>query len=523
MNWPFLKISSYFTAFCLYLVACGTREQTNSVPVTGLDGKELAAAHCARCHSYVGPEMLPRSVWENDVLPAMGFRMGVFSSTAQRDSVYAATNSEAVLRRHNIYPETAVMAPEDWEKLKAFYLESAPDTVAAPVRPSPIRMGLKHFRYREAGVANRPPLTAMVKILEDKQGLIFSDAKGPSSKLTFLNADLKERFSMQFPTTPVNLQVQPNGIHVTTAGKGIFPSDLPHGAVFRLVPKDTAYQAEAPVILDLQRPVHTSWGDLNGDGLEDIILCEYGNEIGKLSWFVNNGRGGYDKRILSERSGAISAVIRDANGDGLPDIYVLMAQGDEGVFLYENQGDGNFHEKRLLTFSPLNGSTYLELADFNKDGYDDILYVAGDNADKTPILKPYHGIYIYLNDGKGNFQQSFFYPMNGAYKAIARDFDKDGDLDIAAISFFPDYVRYPEESFVYLENKGNLRFEDYSFPEASRGRWIVMDAGDLDGDGDIDLALGSFVYFLPLGDTTGLGKKWLQSSPSVVVLENTTR
>lgn len=50
-----------------------------------------------------------------------------------------------------------------------------------------------------------------------------------------------------------------------------------------------------------------------------------------------------------------------------------------------------------------------------------------------------------------------------------------------------------------------------------------MDAGDMDADGDIDLVLGSFVYFLPHGDTTGLGKKWLIAGPSVIVLENTIR
>ena len=50
-----------------------------------------------------------------------------------------------------------------------------------------------------------------------------------------------------------------------------------------------------------------------------------------------------------------------------------------------------------------------------------------------------------------------------------------------------------------------------------------MDAGDMDADGDIDLALGSFVYFEPMGDTTGLGKRWLTKGPSVIVLENTTR
>ena len=159
----------------------------------------------------------------------------------------------------------------------------------------------------------------------------------------------------------------------------------------------------------------------------------------------------------------------------------------------------------------------------NEYGFDDIIYASGDNADKTPILKDYHGIYIFLNDGKLNFKQAYFYPLNGSYKAMVRDFDLDGDLDIAAISFFPDYLHYPEESFIYLENKGNLKFTDYSFPEAANGRWVVMDAGDMDADGDIDLVLGSFVYFLPAGDTTNLGNKWLTKGPSVIVLENTIR
>ncbi len=266
-----------------------------------------------------------------------------------------------------------------------------------------------------------------------------------------------------------------------------------------------------------------AFGDLNNDGKEDIVACEYGDLTGKLVWYENKGNNRYLAKPLKNSPGAIGAIIKDYNKDGLNDIFVLMAQGDEGIFYYENQGNGEFRERRLLTFSPLNGSQYIELADFNNDGYEDILYVCGDNADKTPILKPYHGIYIFMNDGNLNFEQRFFYPLNGAYKAMPRDFDLDGDLDIAAISFFPDYADNAEESFVYLENKGNLHFEDYSFTEATKGRWIVMDAGDIDDDGDIDIVLGSFVYFLAQGDTTGLSKKWLEESPSVILLENTIK
>jgi hypothetical protein len=76
---------------------------------------------------------------------------------------------------------------------------------------------------------------------------------------------------------------------------------------------------------------------------------------------------------------------------------------------------------------------------------------------------------------------------------------------------------------VQLENKGNLTFNAFSFPEASKGRWIVMDAEDIDGDGDIDIALGSNVQFFAKGDTTGLSKKWLTESPSVIILENTLK
>lgn len=517
-----------FPILAYLVVACGSQEQSGQTKFTGiavseLSGKELSAAHCSRCHAYVAPEILPKSVWIKDVLPAMGHRMGIYGTDQTRDSLYTTYKSGAIIRRANIYPENPVLAREDWHKIEQYYLENAPDTIHPPIRQKNIRMGLRHFKYKKASYVNRPPLTSMVRILPDRQGIAFADAKGTRSVLTLLTPELKENYSILFSSTPVQLYEKSNEILLTTAGRGVFPTDDPHGTIQRLTKSGSVYQPGTVVVPNLRRPVCTVYGDLNNDGLEDIVSCEFGNETGMLAWYENNGRGGYDKRVLHEKPGTITAVIKDANGDGLPDIFTLAAQGDEGIFLYENQGGGKFQEKRLMTFSPLNGSQYMELVDFNGDGHDDILYVAGDNADITPILKEYHGIYIFLNDGKSNFSQTYFYQMNGAYKAMARDFDLDGDLDIAAISFFPDYLQYPEESFVYLENKGNLSFQDYSFPQASEGRWMVMDAGDLDGDGDIDLALGSFVYFIPAGDTTGLGPRWLETSPSVVILENLVR
>lgn len=459
------------------------------------------------------------------VLPAMGHRLGIYPGRIRPDSLQGVGPGGALIRNTDIFPEEPVLAKDDWEKIEQFYLKLAPDTILPPIRKSKIRIGLKHFKYREPSFSHRAPLTTMVKILPNHRGILFSDGKPQHNILTLLTPRLTENFSMLLQSTPVQFYEKEDEIYLTTIGNGIFPNEATNGAMQRMVKNGLAqgYKPGSVAISNLKRPVFMAYGDLNRDGHDDVVACEFGNFTGQLAWYQNNGRGGYDKRILREKPGAITAIIKDANGDGLPDIYALMAQGDEGVFLYENQGSGKFTEKRLLSFLPLNGSQHIELADFNKDGFDDIVYVCGDNADQTPILKSYHGIYIFLNDGKSNFKQSYFYQLNGAYKAMVRDYDLDGDLDIAAISFFPDYIRYPDESFIYLKNQGNLKFEDYSFPQAAKGRWVVMDAGDMDADGDVDLVLGSFVYFLPMGDTTGLGKKWLETSPSVIVLENTIR
>jgi len=525
-----MRIFFLLTASVWLCLMCTSRHPKDApaeieLTPSNLPGSALAVKHCGECHVFPGPELLPRSVWEQDVLPSMGYRMGIFDGAHPPDSLFDPGIGGEIVRKAGIYPEKPVIAREDWIKIIDHYLENAPDTILPPKREKDISIGLKHFRYKESKFSHRPPLTIMVKILPQSRGIVLGDGKKDMSNLTFLTQGLEKDYTVRINTTPVHFYEKSDTVYLTTIGKSMYPHDSPDGTVekvFRQGP-DQQYKTAKMIISNIQRPVHMDYGDLNNDGLEDIVACEYGNLTGKLVWYENRGGDEYVLRPLRAEPGAIRAEIRDVNADGWMDVVALMAQGDEGMFWYENRGNGTFIESRMLTFSPLNGSQYFEFADFNNDGHEDLIYVCGDNADLTPILKRYHGIYIYLNDGNFKFSLTYFYQLNGAYKAMARDYDLDGDLDIAAISFFPDYYSYPEESFVYLENTGDLTFEDYSFKESTRGRWIVMDAADMDGDGDIDLALGSFVAFLAQGDTTGLGEQWIREGPSVAVLENTTK
>jgi hypothetical protein len=73
---------------------------------------------------------------------------------------------------------------------------------------------------------------------------------------------------------------------------------------------------------------------------------------------------------------------------------------------------------------------------------------------------------------------------------LARDFDLDGDNDMAMIAFFA--IEKDKRSFLYFENdgKGGFKASNLGVPA---GHWLVMDAQDMDADGDEDIVLGNFL------------------------------
>jgi hypothetical protein len=128
---------------------------------------------------------------------------------------------------------------------------------------------------------------------------------------------------------------------------------------------------------------------------------------------------------------------------------------------------------------------------------------------------------LYKNDGKGNFTidtNAFPLSEDNTSIVIANDFDGDGDLDIATISFFADYNLQPQEGFVYLENKGDFKFIPFTLPETKSGRWLTMDAGDLNGDGKPDIVLGNCSFGPSIKGS--VYERW-KKGPPFLVLKNT--
>jgi FG-GAP-like repeat len=452
-------------------------------------GKALAAVYCQSCHSLPDPSQLNARSWEKGVLPNMAPRLGIFSYLLQR---YPSSRYDRFLDK-NFYPSAPLLKPEEWKNIMDYYIATSPDSLPPQQRTVQIQNGLPLFKAVIPALHYPDPTTCYISIdsLAGAHRVLLGDAI--RKNILCLNSQLQVVDSVAGSGSVVNLDIHQHEMLACDIGM-LNPNNLKLGKAEHIsLDKNGKMKMDSiPVFSSLARPVQITSADLNNDGKADYLICEFGNLTGTLSWMENLGNNQYQHRVITATPGAIKAYIRDENHDGLPDLWVLFAQGDERISLFTNLGNGNFSERKVLRFPPSYGSSYFELADFNHDGSPDIVYTCGDNADYSEVLKPYHGVYIFLNDGKNNFTQKYFFPINGCYKAMARDFDGDGDLDLAVISFFADYARQPEEGFVYLENKGDYNFKPYTLPEGKLGRWLTMDAADLDGDGKTDIILGNF-------------------------------
>ena len=227
--------------------------------------------------------------------------------------------------------------------------------------------------------------------------------------------------------------------------------------------------------------------DIDGDGRRDIVMMSDARKpLNSLSWF----KIPTDPRQLWERHdigggihGAITpAGVSDVNGDGHPDIL-------RGDTWFENKNGKGLEWIAHANIpmgrkGPFGVCVRTAVADLDGDGKRDVVICDADiDTSKVAILRN--------PDGKGDTWTKQELPQSFAYGSLhslaVADFNGDGKLDIVSNEqeeLLPPGRENPR--WVMWENMGDLKFAERILLDSKLGGHELQ-AGDVDGDGDIDI------------------------------------
>jgi len=157
--------------------------------------------------------------------------------------------------------------------------------------------------------------------------------------------------------------------------------------------------------------------DLDNDSDKDILFAEYGS--GLLGWYKKTDTG-YEKVTLFTFSGMHTAQAKDYDKDGDLDILATAYNGCK-FFIWQNDGAGNF--RKAWEYEGI-GGIWLDIADFDNDGYYDLVGAA-QNSGVSPDL------FWFKNNGTNSYTANpLISNLREVHCALTGDLDSDGDQDI---------------------------------------------------------------------------------------------
>jgi len=446
------------------------------------DGNSIGAqvaTFCGDCHAVPHPDSFPKIAWESEV--ERGYR---FYLDSDRQDLTLPAKADVV----------------------NYFRRRAPERLELSVLPPDSDAGRPRFVRAATSIDVIAPAISHLDWSASGRDLVACDMRSGALDRFRLSA---EGFSAERLANLGNLahaarcDLDGDGrSDLVAADLGSFQTiDHDRGRVvwMRSLP-ESGYE-QLVILTGIGRVADVEPVDCDGDGDLDLIVAEFGLiKTGAIHLLENLGEGvgpsRFAHRVLDPRHGASHVPVVDLNQDGLTDFVALISQEHEVVEVFLNLGKGSFQRQTLFAAGdPSFGSSGLLPVDLDQDGDLDLVLSNGDTFDSF-YLKPYHGLRWLENTGAAAPTEHHLLSMPGIHRVIAADLDGDGDLDLACVSFIPhalagEAASRTLDSIVWLEQTGPGRFARHVIEQAACHH-VTLEAGDFDGDGDVDLVTGNF-------------------------------
>ncbi len=292
----------------------------------------------------------------------------------------------------------------------------------------------------------------------------------------------------------------------------VFPNNEKIGSVLILENDGHQHFTKHVILENVARVTDVRAADFDGDGKLDLSVAQFGYDQGEIRWMRNLGNWQFESHILLSLSGTINVCNADMNGDGTTDIVAVVSQQWEEIYLFENDGTGNFTHKVIYGSTNEDfGSSGISLCDVNRDGKMDVLYTNGDGFDYAePGARPWHGVQWLENQGNGFFKYHRIGDLPGAYCPVGVDFDGDGAMDVVAVSGFNDWKNPQSVSLVVFQNDGKMNFTPHVLAHLPT-HLMTCTVGNFDGSGKPSIITGCF-YAYPPFDRMGRLTLWRRNA-----------